>query len=145
METGVAGKPSRTFKVRFTEKIYRLHFGGIMNHAPRGAGIYELVVFAPGAEDGTVLYVGQVPEGGSIVIAGTPDDLFIRIAGSPAAWPAGMGLCLADSAEAQSALMDGRNIQMALTALFAHAAGIRLSVLFSPAAHAEPAILRLGR
>ena len=66
MNTGVTGKPSKTFKIRFTERIYRLHLGGIMNHAPRGGGIYELVLFPPGAEDGTVLYVGQVPQGGSI-------------------------------------------------------------------------------
>ncbi len=66
MKTGSAGKPGRTFKIRFTERIYRLHFGGVMNHAPRGGGIYELVLFPPGAEDGTVLKVGHVPQGGSI-------------------------------------------------------------------------------
>ena len=66
MTTGHAGKPERHFKIRFTERIYRLHLGGIMNHAPRGAGIYELVIFPRGAEDGTVLYVGHVPTGGSI-------------------------------------------------------------------------------
>jgi hypothetical protein len=59
-------KPKRHFKIRFTERIYRLHMGGIMNHAPRGAGVFELVEFKPGAEDGTVIYVGQVPQGGSI-------------------------------------------------------------------------------
>jgi hypothetical protein len=56
----------KTFKIRFTERIYRLHLGGIMNHAPRCGGVFELVEFVPGAEDGTVLYVGQVPQGGSI-------------------------------------------------------------------------------
>jgi len=66
MNTGAAGKPARKFKIRFTERIYRLHFGGIMNHAPRGGGIYELVEFPAGAEDGTVLYIGHVPQGGSI-------------------------------------------------------------------------------
>jgi hypothetical protein len=60
------GKPIKTFKIRFTERIYRLHLGGIMNHAPRGGGIFELVLFPRGAEDGTVLYVGHVPQGGSI-------------------------------------------------------------------------------
>ena len=64
--TGLAGKPAKKFKIRFTERIYRLHLGGIMNHAPRANGIYELVVFPPGAEDGKVLYVGHVPVGGSI-------------------------------------------------------------------------------
>lgn len=62
----MSDKPKRTFKIRFTERIYRLHLGGIMNHAPRGSGVFELVEFAPGAEDGTVLYVGHVPHGGSV-------------------------------------------------------------------------------
>lgn len=66
MNTGTTGKPARKFKISFTERIYRLHFGGIMNHAPRGGGIYELVEFPPEAEDGKVLYVGLVPQGGSI-------------------------------------------------------------------------------
>jgi hypothetical protein len=64
--TGLAGKPERTFKVRFTERIYRLHETGINNHAPRGGGIFELVVFPRGAEDGTILYIGHEPAGGSI-------------------------------------------------------------------------------
>ncbi len=66
MQTGLAGKPARTFHIRFTERIYRLHLGGVMNHAPRGGGVYELVEFPPQAADGTVLYVGHVPQGGSI-------------------------------------------------------------------------------
>jgi hypothetical protein len=65
-DTGVAGLPSRVFKIRFTERIYRLHQTGIMNHAPRGGGIFELVVFPRGAEDGTVLYIGREPQGGSV-------------------------------------------------------------------------------
>lgn len=83
MNTGLAGKPAKTFKIRFTERIYRLHLGGIMNHAPRGGGIYELVSFPRGAEDGTVLYVGHLPQGASIAEhlqaivegrGGLPDD-----------------------------------------------------------------------
>jgi hypothetical protein len=62
----VSEKPKRHFKIRFTDRIYRLHVGGIMNHAPRGSGVFELVEFKPGAEDGTVIYVGHVPQGGSI-------------------------------------------------------------------------------
>ena len=61
-----SAKPTKTFKLRFTERIYRLHLGGIMNHAPRHGGVFELVLFPPGAQDGTVLYVGLVPQGGSI-------------------------------------------------------------------------------
>jgi hypothetical protein len=51
---------------------------------------------------------------------------------------------LADEAEAQSAMTDGRDVQMAVTAIIAHATGIRLSALLPPASQAEPAILRLG-
>jgi hypothetical protein len=65
-DTGLAGKPPREFKIRFTERIYRLHATGIQNHAPRGGGIFELVVFPRGAEDGRVLYIGHEPQGGSV-------------------------------------------------------------------------------
>lgn len=65
-ETGLSDKPARDFKIRFTERIYRLHLTGIQNHAPRGGGIFELVVFPRGAEDGTILYIGHEPAGGSI-------------------------------------------------------------------------------
>lgn len=65
-ETGLVDKPTRDFKIRFTERIYRLHLTGIQNHAPRGGGIFELVVFPRGAEDGTILYIGHEPQSGSI-------------------------------------------------------------------------------
>src|SRR5258708_3788494 len=59
MQTGMEGKPSKTYEIQWSEKIYRLHEGGINNHGPRGAGIFEIVLFPPGAEDGEVIYVGQ--------------------------------------------------------------------------------------
>jgi hypothetical protein len=90
-----------------------------------------------------LLAADGLPEGGSIILAGTAQDLFVRIAGPSAAWPTGTPLCLADEAEAQAALTDGRNLQMALTALLAHAAGIRVSAVFEPAMPSEPVILRL--
>jgi hypothetical protein len=91
-----------------------------------------------------LLAADSLPTEGTVILAGSADDLFIRITGPEAAWPTGTALCLANEAEAQSALTDGRNVQMALTALLAHVAGIRLSALFAPTAQAEPAILRLG-
>jgi histidine phosphotransferase ChpT len=91
-----------------------------------------------------LLAADSLPSGGTIVVAGQADDLFVRIAGPAAAWSTGMAVCLSDEAEARSALTDGRSLQMALTALLAHAAGIRLSVVLSPTARNEPAILRLG-
>jgi hypothetical protein len=91
-----------------------------------------------------LLAADSLPSGGTVVLAGEPDDLFVRISGPVAAWPTGTAVCLVDEAEARSALTDGRSLQMALTALLAHAAGIRLSVVMSPTARNKPAILRLG-
>ena len=81
-ETGLTDKPSRSFKIRFTERIYRLHLTGIQNHAPRGGGIFELVVFPRGAEDGTVLYIGHEPQTGSV--AGVLQQVFEGSGGLPA-------------------------------------------------------------
>jgi hypothetical protein len=91
-----------------------------------------------------LLAADGLPQGGQIVLAGTTDDLFVRILGPVSAWPNGIALCLTDEAEAQSAMIDGRDVQMAVTAIIAHASGIRLSALLPPASQAEPAILRLG-
>jgi len=57
---------AREFAIKWTERIYRLHLTGIGNHAPQGAGVFEIVLFPPGAEDGEVLYVGFEPQGGSV-------------------------------------------------------------------------------
>ncbi|HEY1410897.1 MAG TPA: histidine phosphotransferase family protein, partial [Rhodopila sp.] len=91
-----------------------------------------------------LLAADSLPSGGAVMLAGSANDLFVRIAGPAAAWPAGMALCLANETEARFALNAWRAPQMALTALLAHAAGIRLSVLFSPTGQNDPAILRLG-
>ena len=91
-----------------------------------------------------LLATESLPNGGAVVLAGAADDLFVRIAGPAAAWPPGLAACLVDEAEARSALNAWRDPQMALTALLAHSAGIRLSVLLAPTALNEPPILRLG-
>jgi hypothetical protein len=91
-----------------------------------------------------LLAADSLPLGGTVILAGTTGDLFVKIAGPTAAWPNGMAICLADETEARTALNEWRSLQMAVTALLAHAAGIRLSVLLSPTARNEPAILRLG-
>jgi hypothetical protein len=92
-----------------------------------------------------LLAADSLPDGGSVVLAGGSEDLFIRIAGPAAAWPAGMAMCLIDEAQAYAALTEGRHVQMALTALLAHDAHIRLSFLLpASSAQAGPAILRLG-
>ena len=53
-----------------------------------------------------LLAADSLPEGGEVILAGATDDLFVRIAGAAAAWPAGMALCLANETEAQTALGD---------------------------------------
>lgn len=72
-----------------------------------------------------------LPRGGEILIAGDPDDLFLRIGGPGAAWPVGMAGCLADQTTATSALTTSSGLQMPLTALLAHALGLRLSFLMA--------------
>jgi hypothetical protein len=91
-----------------------------------------------------LLATDSLPSGGTVILAGAADDLFVRITGPIATWPTGMAVCLSNESEARSALTEWRNPQMALTALLAHEAGIRLSVLISPTERNEPAILRLG-
>jgi histidine phosphotransferase ChpT len=91
-----------------------------------------------------LLAADGLPAGGTVAVAGAPHDLFVRIAGPAAAWPAGLTVCLSDETEARSALTEGRNLQMALTALLAHAIGIRLSVVLPPIGGDHPPILRLG-
>jgi hypothetical protein len=108
--------------------------GDLVFPAPLGRIVLNILLLA--AE--------SLPEGGHIVLAGAINDLFVRIDGPTAAWPAGMALCLAQEAEAQSALTDGRNLQMAVTASLAHATDIRLSALIPPAGQFEPTILHLG-
>ncbi|MES2201318.1 MAG: hypothetical protein V4498_03620 [candidate division FCPU426 bacterium] len=66
MKTGTQGKPSCEYQVRWTDRIYRLHKTGIANHAPQGAGVFEIVLFPPGASDGEVIFVGFEPQGGSV-------------------------------------------------------------------------------
>jgi len=64
MQTEMTGKPSRTYRIRWSEKIYRFHENGISNHGPRAGAVFEIVLYPPGAEDGEVVYVGRVPQGG---------------------------------------------------------------------------------
>ncbi len=67
--------------------------------------------------------------GGTVTLAGSGTDLIIAIAGKRAAWPSGLAGCLASEAGAWAALGDARSLQMPLTALLAHALGLRLTLL----------------
>lgn len=87
----------------------------------------------------------SLPSGGTLLLAGAADDLFLRIIGPAAAWPAGMAACLVDEATACAAITgDLGGLQMPLTALLAHASGVRLSFLMPASGQTVPPILRLG-
>jgi hypothetical protein len=91
-----------------------------------------------------LLAADNLPGGGTIVLAGTANDLFVRISGTGASWLSELPLCLANRTDDQTALGKAATWQMALTILFANAASIRLSVLLSSTRQTQPAILRLG-
>lgn len=91
-----------------------------------------------------LLAADSLPTGGLVTLAGTADDLLIRISGPAAAWPAGLALCVVDETATRAALTEASSLQMAITALLAHVLGVRLSLLVPPAMLNQPAILRLG-
>ena len=78
-----------------------------------------------------LLAAESLPGGGIIALAGSPaNHILITITGPRAAWPAGLGACLADEPAAWAAVLAGpRNLQAPLTALIARAHGFRLSIL----------------
>jgi histidine phosphotransferase ChpT len=71
-----------------------------------------------------------LPRGGTIVLAGQPADLLIRIEGPDATWPPGLTDCVRDESAAWAALTGARSIQLPLTALMAHSQNLRLSPVF---------------
>ena len=70
-----------------------------------------------------------LPGGGDIALMGTAHGVFIRLTGPRAAWPPDLALCLADPDAAVAALESARGLQMPLSSLFVHAAGLRASML----------------
>ena len=106
------------------------------------AGLGEATVFPP-ATGRVILNLlllarESLPKGGRIALSGEADDVFIIIEGPRAAWPAGLPLCAASADTARAACLDARTLQMPLTTLLAHAAGLRLSVLMSAAPGGAP-------
>ena len=93
--------------------------------------------FSPGSGQvalNLILLAGDcLPKGGTIVLMGEPDDLFLRLDGPGAAWPPGLTACLRDEAASFAALTGVRSVQMPLTALLAVSRGLRLSPVFGPA------------
>ena len=83
-----------------------------------------------------------MPKGGIIMLVGEPADLFIRISGPGAAWPAGFTACMNDAAAAVSVLSGARSVQMPLTALLAVSRDLILSPVLGPTSGVEA--IRLG-
>lgn len=117
-------------------------------------GLDESYVFPPATGrivlNLLLLAAESLPSGGIVTLAGSADDLFLRIAGPGTAWPSGMAACLIDEAAAceattNAAISGDCGVQMPLTALLAHASGMRLSFLLASSSKTEPPILRLGR
>jgi histidine phosphotransferase ChpT len=71
--------------------------------------------------------------GGTILLAGEPADLFVRIDGVGAAWPPGLISCMHDEAAALTALTAAHSVQMPLTVLLAFSGKLRLSAVLGPA------------
>ncbi len=87
-----------------------------------------------------------LPAGGAVVLSGSAtQDVLIEIDGPRAGWPAGLASAFADENAAWAALERPHGIQLALTALLAHASGLRVSVLMSgaPMEIAPPLLLTL--
>nr|WP_283949460.1 histidine phosphotransferase family protein [Limobrevibacterium gyesilva] len=95
-----------------------------------------------------MLAAESLPGGGVAALSSDPrGDVLATIAGPRAAWPAGFAAFLADEAQAWGALDATRDLEVSrglqapLTALIAHASGLRLSLLMAPAAEAAPPLL----
>lgn len=91
-----------------------------------------------------LLAAEALPGGGVIALAGSGDDLFVRVSGPRAAWPAGLAVWFNDEAAAHEALFSEQSLQGALTALLARAAGLRLSMVLPPTGGDVAPILRLS-
>ncbi len=116
----------------------KLDPSGLATHSVFPPGVGRIVLNL------LLLAADSLPSGGTVMLAGSADDLFLRIAGPAAAWPAGMAACVVDEAAARAAMAGDRGMQMPLTTLLAHASGIRLSFLLASSSQTTPPILRLG-
>jgi histidine phosphotransferase ChpT len=115
------------------------------------AGLKDNATFRP--EAGRVvlnlllLAAESLPGGGVVALSGSPDDsILVTISGARATWPKGLGLSLADDANAwETILANPRGLQAPLTALLARGYGFRLSMLMpagrAVAAEAAPPLL----
>jgi hypothetical protein len=113
------------------------------------ANLEQSAVFPPGT--GRVLLnllllaADSLPGGGSVALAGSAEDIFVRITGPGAAWPANFGAMVHDEAAALAALPTEAGLQAALTVLLAGQEGLRLSFVIPPTRQPVLPILRLSR
>jgi Histidine phosphotransferase C-terminal domain len=111
--------------------------------------LVQTAVFPPGT--GRVLLnllllaADSLPGGGSVALAGSVEDIFVRITGPGAAWPANFAALVHDEAAALAALPTEAGLQAALTVLLAAQEGLRLSFVIPPPRQPMTPILRLSR
>jgi histidine phosphotransferase ChpT len=103
---------------------------------------------APVVASALLLAAESLPGGGMLALAGRPDGtVVLSIAGARAAWPAGLGVMLAHAEAAWEAIaaLDGaaglRTLPAPMTALLAHAAGVRAALLLAAQAEQLPPLL----
>ena len=92
-----------------------------------------------------LLAAASLPRGGRIALEGDPArDIVLAIEGTGAAWPAGLGRLLAEPDAAWGSLDEagrGPRLHAALTALLAHAAGVRARLLLGATGDAAAPLL----
>jgi histidine phosphotransferase ChpT len=88
-----------------------------------------------------LLAAESLPGGGIVALSGSPaSNVVVTIAGPRAAWPPGLGACLADETTAWAPAITARHLQAPLTALIAREHGIRLSMLMPAGAGSDAAL-----
>jgi hypothetical protein len=85
----------------------------------------------------------SLPAGGTVALAGSDKDVFVRISGPNAAWPAGFTALIHDEAAAMAVLATEPGLQPGLTVLLAGQQGLRLSLVIPPTRQDTPPVLRL--
>lgn len=127
---------------------------GVFGHRLRLdlSGLHGSDVFTPVAARLTLnvvlLAAESLPAGGVVEMAGDPaQDLLVTIDGPRAAWPSDLASMLSDPMAARDRLggVDGltaaRTVQAVLTAMIAHATGLRLTFLLAGEVESAPPLL----
>jgi len=113
------------------------------------SGLAPGIAFAPDAGrvvlNMLMLAAESLPAGGAISLAGDPRHaVSVSISGPRAAWTPGLAICLSDPDALDRQFGAPRLLQGPLTALIAHTAGLRLSLLLGAADLAPPLLLTIA-